>query len=363
MKVAIIGGGSWGTTVASLASINADAILWCRSDIVASDINDNHKNTRYLDNLPLSKTLHATTDLEQCLDGAELIVMAVPAQGFRSILIEVSQIIQTHEAKLQTNNAPETTKPKTTEPQKNKSKTSPPSKSPIPIISLTKGLEQKTTLRMTQVISEVMPDNPSGILTGPNLAREVLEGHATASVAVSEDEKIAEATQDALSIPTFRIYTHTDVVGAELGGALKNVIALAAGMVEGLGKGDNTRASVITRGLAELTRLGISMGGRPDTLAGLAGMGDLIVTSISSQSRNRFVGQQLGKGLALNEVIEKMDQVAEGVYTTEVALGLASKHGVEMPISEAVQTVVSGVLTAEEAYQELLKRQMRSELD
>ena len=329
MKVSIIGGGSWGTTVGSLASLNADATLWCRAADVAEDINTAHRNSRYLGDLALSEQLSATTDLDKCLEAVDLIIMAVPSLGFRSILSKISGKVDKK----------------------------------VPIISLTKGLEQGTQLRMTQVINEVMEENPAGVLTGPNLAREVLQGHATASVAVSEDEDIAVVAQGVLSIPTFRVYTHTDVVGAEIGGALKNVIALAAGMVEGLNKGDNTRATVITRGLAELTRLGIAMGGRPDTLAGLAGMGDLIVTSISPLSRNRSVGQQLGKGVSLKAVMKKMDQVAEGIFTTEVALGLAKKYGVEMPISEAVQVVISGELSAEEAYEELLKREIRSELD
>lgn len=327
MKVSIIGGGSWGTTVGSLASKNADTILWCRSDEVADDINENNRNSCYLDDLEISQELKATTNLGESLNGAELVIMAVPSHGFRSILSKLSDKVD------------EST----------------------PIISLTKGLEQVTLLRMTQVIKEVMPKNPVGVLTGPNIAREVLQGHATASVAVSEDEAIATCIQEVVSIPTFRIYTHTDIVGAEIGGALKNVIALAAGMVEGLERGDNTRATVITRGLAELTRLGIALGGGSDILSGLAGMGDLIVTSISPQSRNRFVGQQLGKGEMLEDIIEKMDQVAEGVFTTEAALQLAAKHNIEMPISEAVQSVLSGLVSPIEAYEELLKREMRSE--
>lgn len=329
MKVSIIGGGSWGTTIGSLVSENADTILWCRSDEVSQDINSKNRNSRYLKKQALPKQLRATTDLAECLEKTQMVIMAVPSQGFRSILSQIAGNVDAS----------------------------------VPVISLTKGLERVTQLRMTQVINEVMPENPTGVLTGPNIALEVLEGHATASVAVSEDESIAMLTQEVVSVPTFRVYTHTDVVGAEIGGALKNVIALAAGMVEGLNKGDNTRATVITRGLAELTRLGIAMGGRTDTLAGLAGMGDLIVTSISPKSRNRFVGQQLGKGESLKNVMDKMDQVAEGVFTTEVALQLAAKHGVEMPISEAVQQVVSGESDAVAAYEDLLKREMRSEQD
>lgn len=339
MKVSIIGGGSWGTTVGSLASKNADTTLWCRSDEVSTDINTNHKNSRYLGELEVSPELKATTDLAECLEGVELIIMAVPSQGFRSILTEISGTIG----------------------GKADEKTSGKVVGKTPVVSLTKGLEQGTQLRMTQVINEVLPDNPAGVLTGPNLAREVLEGHGTASVAVSEDESIAMLTQEVVSVSTFRVYTHTDVIGAEIGGALKNVIALAAGMVEGLGMGDNTRATVITRGLAELTRLGIALGGRPDTLAGLAGMGDLIVTSISPLSRNRSVGQQLGKGQQLADVMKNMDQVAEGIFTTEAVLELAAKHNVEMPIAEAVQAVISGTLSATQAYEELLNREMRSE--
>ncbi len=329
MRVVVIGGGSWGTTVGSLASENTETILWCRNPDVAEEINRRHTNKKYLADLKLHPQLSATTELSSALQDAEMIVMAVPSYAFRPVLEQIAGFI----------------------------------KGGQPVFSLTKGLEQATYLRMTQVIKDVLPAHPRGVVTGPNLAREVLAGHATAAVAVSSDLKTAIAAQNALSVPSFRLYLNPDVIGAELGGALKNVIALAAGMAEGLGMGDNTRATVITRGLAELTRLGLAMGGRPETLAGLAGMGDLIATSISPHSRNRFVGRELGKGLDLGEIIEGMSQVAEGVHTAGVIMELAKRHSVEMPISAAVYSVITGENTAEEAYEELLRREIRAELD
>ena len=251
MRAIVLGGGSWGTTIGSLAAENTEVLLWCRNEEVASDINEHHRNERYLGDLDLNPGLRATTDLEEAMQSAEMIIMGVPSYSFRSVMEQIKGI------------APEA----------------------APIVSLTKGLEKNTRLRMSQVIKDVLPNNPISVLTGPNLAKEILSGHATASVAASQDSEIARMVQNALAIPTFRVYTNSDVIGSELGGALKNVVALGSGISQGLGRGDNTRATVLTRGLAELTRLGVALGGKPETLAGLAGMGDLIATSISPQSR------------------------------------------------------------------------------
>jgi glycerol-3-phosphate dehydrogenase (NAD(P)+) len=232
----------------------------------------------------------------------------------------------------------------------------------VPVISLSKGLEQGTRLRMTEVIQEELPGHSYGVLTGPNLAKEILVGGAAAAVVAMSDETIAERLQPLFSTNLFRVYTNTDVVGCELAGALKNVMALAAGMADGLGTGDNTRAAVITRGLAELTRLGVAMGGNPMTFAGLAGMGDLVATCISPQSRNRRVGEELGKGRSLDDIVEEMNQVAEGVKSTKVVMELAAEWGVDMPIAAEMDAVCNAGRSPEDAYRGLLSRQINREM-
>jgi glycerol-3-phosphate dehydrogenase (NAD(P)+) len=209
---------------------------------------------------------------------------------------------------------------------------------------------------MTEVIKEVLPGRPAAALTGPNIAKEIMAGFAAASVIATEDLNVAFALQDVLRRGLFRLYTNHDVIGCEVGGALKNVIAIAAGMAEGLGVGDNTRAAVIARGLAELTRLGVAMGGEPATFAGLAGVGDLMVTCISKHSRNRFVGEQLGRGRPLAEILGEMTMVAEGVKTASLVMELAERHGaIEMPICARIEGVVTGRLTVMDAYEGLMR--------
>jgi glycerol-3-phosphate dehydrogenase (NAD(P)+) len=232
----------------------------------------------------------------------------------------------------------------------------------VPVVSLSKGLEQGSRLRMTEVLAQVLPGHPHGVLTGPNLAKEILAGDAAASVVAMEDPTIAEALQEVFATDLFRVYTNHDVIGCEVAGALKNVMAIASGMADGLGTGDNTRAAVITRGLAELTRLGCAMGGEQPTFSGLAGMGDLIATCISPQSRNRYVGEQLGKGRKIDEIIDEMHMVAEGVKSSKVVMELAVEHGVELPIAAEVHAVVHEGRPATEAYRGLLGRNVRSEM-
>ena len=327
ISVAVLGGGSWGTTVAHLVSHNASSKLWCRDSEVASTINQNHQNLHYLPDFVLSSALTATTDLEQALSDVDIALIAIPSQSFREVLCQMK-------------------------PYLNKD---------IPIISLAKGLEQGTTCTMTQIVNEELPRNPTGVLSGPNLAQEVMQGFATASVLAMQDEIDAEKIHRIFITENFRIYTSSDVKGCELGGAFKNVLALAAGMTTGLGTGDNTIAAVITRGLAELTRLGEAMGAKPETFAGLAGLGDLIATSFSNQSRNRYVGEQLGKGKLLHDVISDMDNVAEGVMTAPVVSELAKEHEVETPITDQVSAVVSGSISPLDAYELLMLRDQGSE--
>ncbi|MDH4171363.1 MAG: NAD(P)H-dependent glycerol-3-phosphate dehydrogenase [Acidimicrobiia bacterium] len=328
INVAVIGAGSWGTTVAHLAAHNMPTTVWARRQEVADDINTNHLNSRYLPDRPLHPDLRASTDLAATVAAADLLVMGVPSHGFRATLEELGPHLRPW----------------------------------VPVISLAKGLEQGSRLRMTQVVDEVLPGHPAGVLTGPNLAKEILDGHAAAAVVAMTDQNVAERLQEVFATDVFRVYTNHDVIGCEIAGALKNVIALASGMADGLGTGDNTRAAVITRGLTELTRLGVAMGGEQSTFAGLAGMGDLLATCISRQSRNRHVGEELGKGKTIEQIIEEMNQVAEGVKTARVVMDLAAELGVETPIAEEVCAVVEDGRSASEAYRGLLRRQIGHEL-
>lgn len=327
MRVVVLGGGSWGTTVAHLAAHNTPSLVWCRDGELAADITQRRQNTRYLPGFDLHPRLGATSDLAAAVSAADLLVVGVPSHAFRPTLQQVVDHLRPW----------------------------------VPVVSITKGLEQGTTLRMTQVVNEVLPGHPAGALTGPNLAKEVLEGEPAASVVAMTDDEIAETLQQLFSTDTFRVYTNRDVVGAELGGALKNVYALASGIGDGLGTSDNTRAALITRGLAELTRLGVAMGGEPTTFAGLAGMGDLVATCISQQSRNRYVGEQLGRGRRLDDIVAEMNQVAEGVKTAQVVAGLAQRFEIDMPIAAEVHAVVVEGRSVQDAYRDLLGRRMTSE--
>lgn len=327
MKVAAIGGGSWGTTVAHLCAHNAETMLWARRAEVCDAITDQNENPRYLSGFELHPALTASNDIAQVVNGADTVVMGVSSGGFPSTLAALEPLV-----------APGT-----------------------PIVSLAKGLDKETGRRMTELIADVFPNNPVGVLTGPNLAKEILAGQAAASVVAFEDLAVAEQLQPLFSIDRFRVYTNDDLIGCELGGALKNIIAIAAGMADGLGAGDNTRAAVITRGLAELSRLGVAMGGRPETFAGLAGMGDLIATCISPQSRNRSFGEAFGRGKTVEEVAAEMDQVVEGIKSAPVVARLGEKYGVDMPITEEIRAIVEDGRTAREVYRGLLKRPQAGE--
>jgi len=328
IRVAVIGAGSWGTTVAALAAHNTPTMLWSRRADLADQINRDHRNADYLADYDLPPSLEATDDLERAVTGCDVLVMAVPSQGFRGALEKVSDHLRPW----------------------------------VPVVSLTKGLEQGTRKRMSEIVTEVVPGHPVGVLTGPNLAKEVLAGHAAAAVMAMDDHNVARALQGLFRSDVFRVYTNEDVIGSELGGVLKNVIAIAAGMADGLGAGDNTRAAVITRGLNEITRLGVAMGGDPFTFSGLAGMGDLIATCTSPQSRNRHVGERLGRGETIDEIIEAMNMVAEGVKTSKVVMELATELGIDMPIASEVKAVCHDGRTAVDAYQGLLKRDSGHEL-
>jgi glycerol-3-phosphate dehydrogenase (NAD(P)+) len=328
IKVAVIGAGSWGTTVAHLCAKNAPTTLWARREELAVEIRDHHRNSSYLEGFDLTPTLHATSSLEEAVASADVLVMGVPSHGMRDTAKQLAPHLRAW----------------------------------VPVVSLSKGLELGTRLRMTQVLAEELPGHPCGVLTGPNLAKEILAGDAAASVIAMDDATIAEALQAIFATDLFRVYTNDDVVGCELGGALKNVMAIAAGVAEGLGTGDNTLAALITRGLAELTRLGSAMGGDPQTFAGLAGMGDLIATCVSKQSRNRYVGEQLGRGRKIDEIISEMRMVAEGVKASQVVVELGEAHGVDLPIAGSVHAMVHEGRAATDVYRGLMGRRHKAEM-
>ena len=327
LHVSVLGGGSWGTTVASLVARNAPVTLWARNPATVTEINTHHTNETYLPGANIPEKVVATNDISESVRNADVIVMGIPSQNFRSVLTEVKQHIRAW----------------------------------VPVISLTKGLELDTRMRMTEIINEVLPGHPVGVLTGPNLAREIMAGQAAAGVIAMQDAIIVQELQTVFKSGLFRVYTNTDVIGCELGGVLKNIIAIAVGMGDGQGAGDNTRAGLITRGLAEITRLGVAMGGCPETFSGLAGMGDMIATCTSPQSRNRHVGIELGKGRSMQEIIDEMVMVAEGAKSAPAVMALAEQHNVEMPIARDVCRVLGGDSNASRAFRGLLRVEARAE--
>jgi glycerol-3-phosphate dehydrogenase (NAD(P)+) len=293
-------------------------------------INQERRNEHYLPGAEIPYSLTATSDLEAALDGVEVLVMGVPSHGYREVLARAAAAVPAEAA----------------------------------ILSLSKGIEQGTLKRMTEVTREELPDHDPaiiGVLSGPNLAREVIAGQPAATVIAMEDTDRSRTLQQIFMSPSFRVYTNTDVIGCEIAGALKNVMAIAAGMAKGLGFGDNTMATLVTRALAELTRLGVAMGGDPLTFAGLAGMGDLIATCVSSQSRNNRVGTELGKGRSLDDIISEMNMVAEGVKTTRAVLDLANEYGIEMPIAHQVGRVLYEGARPRDAVLALMTREAKAE--
>jgi len=291
-----------------------------RSEKTAQDINENHRNTGYLGkDVELSESLRATTDFAEAARSADVVVMGVPSHGFRGVLTELATELRPW----------------------------------VPVVSLVKGLEQGTNMRMSQIVDEVLPGHPAGILAGPNIAREVGEGYAAAAVLAMPDQHQAAQIARLFRTQRFRVYTIDDVLGVEMAGALKNVYAIAVGMGYSLGIGENTRAMVIARSVREMSKLGEAMGGQRDTFAGLAGMGDLIVTCTSQRSRNRHVGEQLGAGKPINEIISSMNQVAEGVKAASVIMEFADKYGLTMPIAREVDGVINHGCGVEDAYRGL----------
>jgi glycerol-3-phosphate dehydrogenase (NAD(P)+) len=330
-RVAVVGAGSWGTAFASLIATNADVVLWAREPEVAAAVNVTHQNPLFLEGVPLAAALTATASMDDALADADAVVLAVPSAFYRSILERARQHIRVDQ----------------------------------PVVSLTKGIEGETLLRMSQVAGQVLADHDArlfGVLTGPNLAKEIALGQPAASVLAMEEADVAARLQRLFITRSFRVYTNPDIVGCELGGSVKNVIALAAGMSVGLGFGENAKAALVTRGLAELTRLGVALGAQPLTFLGLAGIGDLVATCSSPSSRNRHVGEQLARGRALAGLLSEMRMVAEGVETARPVVKLARRAGVEMPISEQVAAVLAGDRTPGDALTVLMEREATPEL-
>ena len=328
-RAAVLGTGSWGTAfAATMADAGTEVVMWGRRQEVVDAVNAGH-NDVYLPGITLPEGLRATSDAVAALDGADIVVLAVPSQTLRNNLVGWAPVLPRGAA----------------------------------VVSLMKGVELGTTKRMSEVIAEVGEVEPERIVvvSGPNLAREIAERHPAASVVACVRETTAERVAAACVTPWFRPYTNDDVIGIELGGAVKNVVALAVGMAAGMGMGDNSKASLITRGLAETARLGAALGADPATFMGLAGVGDLIATCMSPLSRNRTFGELLGRGMSVPEVTAATSQTAEGVKSCESIHELARDHGVDMPIVGAVVAVVRGRVTPREMVSELMTRSLKSE--
>jgi glycerol-3-phosphate dehydrogenase (NAD(P)+) len=329
-KVAVFGSGSWGTAFSIvLADAGNDIVMWARREELSAAITKTHENPDYLPGFGLPASITATHDPEAALQGASIVVLAVPSQSLRENLEDWAGHIPGDAV----------------------------------VMSLMKGVELGTAKRMSEVIEEVtgIGHERVAVLTGPNLSHEIAMRQPAASVIACADEAIGEMLQERCRTQVFRPYTNTDVIGCELGGATKNVIALAVGMAAGLGFGDNSTASVITRGLAETTRLGVALGADPYTFSGLAGLGDLVATCSSSLSRNRTFGERIGKGQRIDEIVASTRQVAEGVKSCESIRDLAGRHDVEMPIVEHVAALVRGELTPLDMVRSVMSRAAKPE--
>ncbi|AWE06981.1 NAD(P)H-dependent glycerol-3-phosphate dehydrogenase [Lysinibacillus sp. 2017] len=332
-KVVVLGAGSWGTALAIVLAENGhDTLIWSHRADQAAEINNQHTNKKYLPNTVLPESLKATSDLQQAAQHATTLVMAVPTKGIREVCTNISTFI----------------------------------KEKILFVHVSKGIEPDSLMRISELMIESLDEKVVSdivVLSGPSHAEEVVLHHPTTITAASKNLAAAEKVQDLFMNHYFRIYTNDDVIGVEIGGALKNVIALAAGITDGLNYGDNAKAALITRGLAEITRLGVKMGGNPFTFAGLTGMGDLIVTCTSVHSRNWRAGNLLGKGMKLEQVLDEMGMVVEGVRTTKAAFQLAQKYKVPMPITSALYEVLFDQKEPKAAVDELMVRMKKREID
>jgi len=331
VKIAVIGAGSWGSTLANLLCKKKEEVtLWAYEPEVAGEINRFHRNELYLPGIELEPGLAADTDLEAVVEGAGVVVMVCPSHVMRSLVTRMAGLLSRG----------------------------------VIIVNASKGLETGTLLRMSQVIEEVLPEEIEARLTtlsGPSFAFEVAKERPTVITAASHDEQAAGFVQNLFSTPYFRVYKNNDLIGVELGGALKNVIAIATGLLEGIGLGINTRAALITRGLVEITRLGTALGAKAATFSGISGLGDLVLTCTGDLSRNRQMGLRIGRGETLEEISAKVHTVAEGIRTTESAYQLSLKHGIEMPITEQVYRILFEGHSVRKAITELMNRELKKE--
>src|SRR5215207_7131187 len=330
-QIAIIGAGSWGTALAVVAARAGHSVrLWSRNSAVVNSINEQRVNSQYLTATSIPDGVTATADINAALHDASMVLLAVPSHAARETLTTMSA--QLHEAAI--------------------------------LVNVGKGIEIESGKRISEIAKEVVAGStPFVCLSGPSFAKEVVEGYPTAIVAASKDVVAARAVQNDLSFENLRIYTNADVVGTELGGSVKNVMAIAAGMTAGLGFGANSVAALITRGLAEITRLARREGAQLETLMGLAGLGDLVLTCTGSLSRNRFVGEELGKGRTLDEIVAELNEVAEGINTARAVKKLAGRAGLEMPITNEVNAVLYDGKPARDAVAELMSRPLREEMN
>lgn len=327
-RVSVIGDGGWGTCLAILLAEQGHRVtLWGAFPDYITQVQKTHENVKFLPGVSIPPSVRLTADLQQALDGPELAVVAVPSQYLRKVLERCVAA-----------------------PWKQ-----------MPVVSVVKGIDPETLLRMSELIRDVVPVRRLAVLSGPSISYEVARGVPTTVVAASEDGSLAKEVQTLFTTERFRVYTSADVIGVELGGALKNVVAIACGASDGLGFGSNTKAALATRGLVEMARLGAALGAKQETFSGLSGLGDLITTCFSSHSRNRSVGEQLSKGLPISEVTRGMEQVAEGVPTAKSGYTLSRRHGVEMPITAAVYQVLYEGKPPKEAVRDLMLREPKPE--
>lgn len=330
VRIGVVGGGSWGSALAILLNNNDHEVhIWMRDKKQVELIRETRENKKYLPNIKIPKEINISDDIEEVIYGKDLLVLAVPSHGIRKVLEENRK----HFNKKQV------------------------------LVNVAKGIENDTLYRVSQIVKEILPENPYAVLSGPSHAEEVAMNMPTTVVSASVEKKVAEYVQDVFMSPTFRVYTNTDVIGVELGGALKNVIALGAGISDGLGYGDNTKAALMTRGIVEIARLGEKLGGNIITFAGLAGIGDLIVTCTSMHSRNRKAGILIGKGMEIDDVIETVGMVVEGIKTTKSAYELAKKHDIDMPITEEIYDVIYNNKDVKSSVINLMLRDKKHEME
>ncbi len=329
MKIAVLGTGAWGTALSILAAQNYNQVsLWGRNAELASQIASDRENKIHLPGVALPPSINVTSDLVAVLDGVDIVLVVIPSHGVRDVCKQLASI---------------------------------PAAGKLRYISATKGIESGTGARMTEIISQELGTAQVGVLSGPNLAREIAQGMPAAAVVAARETTLSADCQSAFSSDRYRVYTNDDVTGVELGGAFKNVLAISAGICDGLGLGNNSKASLVTRGLFEMTRLAVALGAKPETLSGLSGVGDLMVTCFSELSRNRTLGQMLGRGLKLEEILATQNSVAEGVKTSRSVAGLSKSAGVETPIMTGVYALLYQGLSVKEGITQLMRRDLKPE--